>query len=392
MKYDFTKKIDRSNTGAYKYDFMPEPLRGSGIVPMTVADMEFSAPPKVNEAVAKAAFHGCYGYTGPQGEYLEAVRHWQKTRHDWDIEDDWYVVTNGVVQALGVAVRAFTKEGDGVIIQTPVYHPFYGAVRDNGRRIVENPLIANNGRYEMDFDDLEKKASDPSVKMMLLCSPHNPIGRVWTTDELSRVADIAKRHGILVVSDEIHNDLIMPGNTHTVFAKVPGASDNCVVCTAISKTFNLAGLSCSNIFVPNALHKEKFAEQAHRDGCGCVPYVARFATIAAYNECADWLDELISVIRSNYALLCDFISERLPEFTVTPLEGTYLAWIDMRPLGLDHKALTEFLVEKAMIADNDGEMFGSAGEGFRRWNLALPESELHAALSRLEKAVKEYRK
>ena len=392
MKYDFTTKIDRSNTGAFKYDMMPEPLKGSGIVPMTVADMEFSAPPKVNEAVAKAAFHGCYGYTGPQGGYIEAVRHWQKTRHDWDIEDDWYVVTNGVVQALGVAVRAFTKEGDGVIIQTPVYHPFYGAVRDNGRRIVENPLTVTNGRYGMDFDDLEKKASDPSVKMMLLCSPHNPIGRVWTTDELSRVGNIAKRHGILVVSDEIHNDLIMPGNTHTVFAKVPGAFDNCVVCTAISKTFNLAGLSCSNIFVPNAQLKEKFAEQAHRDGCGCVPYIARAATIAAYNECADWLDELISVIEGNYRLVCDFISERLPEFTVTPLEGTYLAWIDMRPLEPDHKALTEFLVEKAMIADNDGEMFGSAGEGFRRWNLALPESELHAALTRLEKAVKEHRK
>jgi putative C-S lyase len=389
MKYDFTTHIDRSNTGAYKYDFMPEPLRCSGIVPMTVADMEFAAPPKVNDAVSKAAFHGCYGYTGPQGEYLEAVKRWQKARHGFDIEDDWYVVTNGVVQALGIAVRAFTREGEGVILQSPVYHPFYGAIKDNGRVIVESPLIERDGRYEMVFDDLERKAADPSVRMMLLCSPHNPIGRVWTREELLRVADICRRNGVLVVSDEIHNDLIMPGNEHTVFAKIDGARDNCIVCTAISKTFNLAGLSCSNIFVPNASLRERFSERAHIDGCGCVPYIARFATIAAYNECADWLDELIETVEGNYKLLRDFIETRLPRFTLTKLEGTYLAWIDMRSLGMGHEALTDFLVNKALIADNDGFMFGPAGDGFRRWNLALPRDLLEEALIRLEKAVSE---
>lgn len=389
MKYDFTTKIDRSNTGAYKYDMMPEPLKGSGIVPMTVADMEFSAPPAVNEAVAKAAYHGCYGYTGPQGEYLEAVKRWQKTRHGWDIEDDWYVVTNGIVQALGIAVRAFTAPGDGVLIMTPVYHPFYGAVNDNGRKLFTSPLIENNGRYEIDFGDIERKASDPEVKLMILCSPHNPIGRVWTYDELKRISDICLKNGVLVVSDEIHNDLIMPGSTHTVFAAVPGAKDNCVVCTAISKTFNLAGLSCSNIFVPNPELKEKFAKQAHTDGCGCVPYIARFATIAAYNEGGEWLDELLTVVNSNFELLYRFIEERLPMFRVTRAEGTYLAWIDMRSLGLGHEELNRFMIDKAMISDNDGEMFGSAGDGFRRWNLALPQKELEGALERLEKAVKE---
>lgn len=392
MKYDFTKKIDRSNTGAFKYDFMPEPLRGSGIVPMTVADMEFSAPPEVNEAVIKAAGHGCYGYTGPQGEFLEAVKHWQKTRHDWDIEDDWYVVTNGIVQALGIAVRAFTEPGDGVLIMTPVYHPFYDAINDNGRMLIKSPLIERDGRYEIDFDDLEKRASDPSVKLMILCSPHNPVGRVWTADELKRIADIAKRHSIIVVSDEIHNDLILPGSKHTVFATVPEAKDNCIVCTAISKTFNLAGLSCSNILIPNKELREKFAAQAHRDGCGCVPYIARFATIAAYEDCAGWLDELIEVVDSNFRLLYDFIDSRLPEFAVTRAEGTYLAWIDMRSLGMGHEKLNEFMVEKARIADNDGFMFGDAGDGWRRWNLALPQDELKAALSRLEAAVKELRK
>lgn len=392
MKYDFITKIDRSNTGAFKYDFMPEPLRGSGIVPMTVADMEFSAPPEVNEAVAKAAYHGCYGYTGPQGEYLEAVAHWQKTRHGWDIDEDWYVVTNGVVQALGIAVRALTEPGDHVLIMTPVYHPFYGAVKDNGRVLSESPLSERNGRYEIDFEDLERRAASPEVKLMLLCSPHNPIGRVWTKEELTRIADICRENGVTVVSDEIHNDLIVGETEHTVFAKIEGAEDNCIVCTAISKTFNLAGLSCSNIFVPDPELRRKFSEQAHRDGCGCVPYIARFATIAAYRQGAEWLDELLSVVKSNFSLLYSFIDERLPEFTVTRAEGTYLAWIDMRPLGLGHEELNKFMAEKALIADNDGFMFGQAGDGFRRWNLALPASELEAALIRLESAVKEFKK
>ena len=389
MKYDFTSKIDRSNTGAFKYDFMPEPLRGSGIVPMTVADMEFSAPPEVNEAVIRAARHGCYGYTGPQGEYLEAVKHWQKTRHDWEIDPDWYVVTNGVVQALGVAVRAFTEPGDGVIVMTPVYHPFYGAVNDNGRTLVQSPLIENRGRYGIDFEDLERKAASPAVKLLLLCSPHNPIGRVWSRDELQRIADICSKNSVIVVSDEIHNDLIVGETGHTVFAKLDGAMENCVVCTAISKTFNLAGLSCSNIFVPNVELRRRFSEEAHASGCGCVPYIARFATIAAYNECAEWLDELLSVVRSNFELLYGFVEERLPEFSVTRAEGTYLAWIDMRALGMGHEALNAFMAEKARIADNDGFMFGAAGDGFRRWNLALPQAELEAALLRLEAAVKE---
>ncbi len=389
MKYDFTTKIDRSNTGAFKYDFMPESLRDSGIVPMTVADMEFSAPPEVNEAVAAAAHHGCYGYTGPDKAFMDAVKHWQKTRHGWDIEDDWYVVTNGIVQALGIAVRAFTAPEDSVLIMTPVYHPFYGAVLDNGRQLVTSALIENAGRYEIDFEDIEAKAALPSVKLMLLCSPHNPIGRVWTREELEKISEICLKNGVLVVSDEIHNDLIMPGNRHTVFASIPGAEDNCIVCTAISKTFNLAGLSCSNIFVPNEKLREKFSKQAHTDGCGCVPYIARFATIAAYNKGSEWLDELISVVDANFRLLYDFIGKRLPQFSVTRAEGTYLAWIDMRSLGMGHEKLNEFMVEKAMIADNDGEMFGSAGDGFRRWNLALPKAELENALERLEKAVKE---
>lgn len=383
--FDFTKSADRSNTGAIKHDFAPEPVKGSGFIPMTVADTEFPAPPAVNEAVKRAADHGCYGYTYADKAYMDAVAGWQKRRHSWDIDPDWYVVTNGVVQALGIAVRAFTEKGDSVLLQSPVYFPFYGAIEDNGRVIVDSPLVNVNGRYEMDFSDLEEKCARPEVKLMLLCSPHNPIGRVWTEDELKKVAGIARRHGVTVVSDEIHNDLIMPGYGHTVFATID--PDNCIVCTAVSKTFNLAGLSCSNIFVPNAELREKFKKEAHTSGCGCVPYVARWATIAAYNECEDWLTELVDTVDGNFCLMKRFISERLPRLSVTELEGTYLAWIDFRSYGMDHEEMSKFLVEKALISDNDGAMFGKNGEGFRRWNIAVPRSVLEGALDRLENAL-----
>ena len=385
--YDFTKAVDRSNTGAIKHDFAPEPVKGSGFIPMTIADMEFPAPPAVREAVINAAEHGCYGYTYADKAYMDAVKGWQKRRHNWVIDPDWYVVTNGVVQALGIAVRAFTEKGDSVILQSPVYTPFYGAIRDNGRVLLENPLINNNGRFEMDFADLEEKCARPETKLMLLCSPHNPIGRVWTREELGRVADICRRNGVIIVSDEIHNDLVLPGNQHTVFAEIDG--ENCVVCTAISKTFNLAGLSCSNIFVPNKELRERFSKEAHTSGCGCVPYIARWATIAAYNEGAEWLDELIGVVDGNFRFLYDFVEKRLPMLSVTRAEGTYLAWIDMRTLGMEHEALSKFMNERALIADNDGAMFGKAGEGFRRWNLAIPRTELENALLRLEKAINE---
>ncbi|MBO4384698.1 MAG: pyridoxal phosphate-dependent aminotransferase [Clostridia bacterium] len=383
--YDFTKSKDRSNTGSIKHDFAPEPVRGSGFIPMTVADTEFPAPPAVNEAVKCAAEHGCYGYTYADKPYMEAIAGWQKRRHEWEIDPEWYVVTNGVVQALGIAVRAFTDTGDSVIVQSPVYFPFYGAIEDNGRVIVDNPLVNVNGRYVMDFADLESKCARPEVKLMLLCSPHNPIGRVWSADELKKVAEICRRHGVVVVSDEIHNDLVLFGNRHTVFASID--PDNCIVCTAVSKTFNLAGLSCSNIFAPDPVLREKFKKAAHTSGCGCVPYVARWATIAAYNECEDWLVGLIDTVEGNYLLLKRFISERLPRLSVTELEGTYLAWIDMRALGMDHEALTKLLVEKALISDNDGAMFGKNGEGFRRWNIAIPRKTLEGALERLEKTL-----
>lgn len=385
--YDFVTVVDRKDSGSIKTDFAPEPVKGSGFVPLTIADMEFRVCPEITEAIKVAADHGIYGYTYADNKYMNSVKNWMASRHNWTIEDDWLITTNGVVPALGIAVRAFTEPGDSVIIQPPVYPPFARSIIDNGRKIVSNPLICKDGHYEMDFEDLESKASRDDVKLILLCSPHNPVGRVWSFDELSRLADICKRHGVVVISDEIHNDLILDNNTHTVFANVPSGLENCVVCTAVSKTFNLAGLSCSNIFIPAPELRKKFAFQASISSGGCVPFFAKAATVAAYDRAGCWLDELLHHVEDNFKFMYDFVAERLPMLSVIRAEGTYLAWVDMRSLGLSNEDLEHLMLETGFLALDEGYIFGSEGSGFERWNLALPSSLLQNALLRLEKAV-----
>ena len=386
--FDFQSVVDRCDTGAIKIDFAPEPVKGSGFVPLTIADMEFRTAPVITEAIKMAAQRGIYGYTYADGAYFEAARSWQHSRHSWDILPEWLVTTNGVVPALGTAVRALTDIGDGVIIQPPVYPPFKSSIVDNGRTLVENPLLCRDGNYYIDFDDFAEKCARPNVKLMLLCSPHNPVGRVWSLEELSRVAQICRDNGVVVVSDEIHNDLILPNNVHTVFANVSGALDNCIVCTAISKTFNLAGLSCSNIYIPNESISKRFAHQAHIESSGCVPFFARAATIAAYTSGAEWLDSLIGVIDVNFNLMYSFVKSRLPMLRVTKAQGTYLAWVDMRSLNLDDSALEAFMLKQAKLALDEGYIFGTNGGGYERWNLALPTPLLLNALERLESSVK----
>ncbi len=388
--YDFNTIIDRAGTGSIKLDAAPEPVKGSCFVPLTIADMEFATAPAITRAIQRAAEHGIYGYTYADNAYFNAVKSWQSSRHCWDVFPEWLTTTAGVVSALGIAVRSFTEPGEGVIIQPPVYPPFASSVLNNGRRLVENPLLFENGGYKMDYANLERKCTEPDVKLMLLCSPHNPVGRVWSREELARVADICHRNGVIVVSDEIHNDLIMPGNTHTVFAKLPNALDNCIVCTAVSKTFNLAGLSCSNIFIPNKQLRERFSKRARNESGGCVPYFARAATIAAYTEGAEWLDSLITTVDNNFKLMYRFVEEHLPELSVIRAEGTYLAWMDMRSLGLDNDAL-EALMLKGYLALDEGYIFGTNGGGFERWNLAMPTELLHGALERLEAVVRSQR-
>ena len=386
--YDFETIISRANTGSIKTDIAPDPVRAAGLPPLTIADQEFAVAPEIREAIKQAADRGIFGYTYADTEYKEAVYHWMKTRHNWDPSGMKLVTTAGVVPALSLAVAAFTEPGDPVVIQSPVYMMFANSVNVNGRKIVENKLINKDGRYTVDFEDLDEKTKPDNVKLMLLCSPHNPVGRVWTLEELIRIGEICKKNNVLIIADEIHNDLLMNGAQHTVFASIPGMAENCVTCTAVSKTFNLAGLGCSNIFFPNEELAKRFKAYSDRFGSGLVPYFARAATIAAYTKCAGWVDELNGAVYKNYCMLRSFIAERLPMLRVSPLEGTYLAWVDMRALGLDNEALEKHMLGYGLAFD-EGHLFGSGGAGFERWNLALPASLLEKALLCLEKAVNE---
>ena len=384
--YDFNTSIDRTGTGSIKIDFAPEPVKGSGLVPLTIADQEFACAPEIVSAVKDAADCMIFGYTYGDKTYRDAVDNWMMTRHDWDSSGFKVVTTNGVVPALGIAIQAYTEPGDGVVIQSPVYMMFAHAIRRNDRRIVDNPLIYNDGRYEMDYDDLDAKTKPDDVKLLLLCSPHNPVGRVWSEDELRKLGEICIRNNVLIIADEIHNDLILPGNKHTVFASIPGMAEHCVTCTAVSKTFNLAGLSCSNIFFPNDELMKPFKSVCEKVNGTLVPYFARAATIAAYTRCAGWVDELNEAIDANYNTLYAFIDERYPMLHAIRAQGTYLAWVDMRALGLDDKALEKLMLDHGLAFD-EGYLFGEGGSGFERWNLALPNAKLRVALDKFAEAL-----
>lgn len=384
--YDFVTPINRAHTGSIKVDMAPEPIKGSGLAPLTIADQEFHVAPEIQAAIKNAADHGIYGYTYADSEYIASVNLWMKKRHSWDTSDWTMFTTPGVVAALGAAVRAFTERGDGIIIQPPVYPPFASAIKNNDRILVENPLVYSNGRYTIDFDDLTAKAERADVKMLILCSPHNPVGRVWTKDELLKVGQICKQNNVFVLCDEIHNDLILPGNTHTVFATLPEMEENCMICTAVSKTFSLAGLCCSNIFIKSKTAVQRFKETLKRESLDHIPYFSRAATIAAYNECEGWLDELIETIDGNFHFLYDYLDNNLPMLHAIQTEGTYLAWIDMNALELSDDQL-ERLMLKNYLALDEGYIFGTNGSGFERWNIALPRHLLADALHRLESAV-----
>lgn len=389
MKYDFESKISRWHTGAAKWDFAPQHIKDGGYLPLTIADMEFKTAPAITDAIKEAAEHGIFGYTYPDDEYFNALKGWMKERHDFDIEREWLLTTAGVVVALGAIVREFTTEGDGVIIQPPVYPPFMSQVSGNNREIIENPLIYSDGRYTVDFEDLEKKCKAPNAKLLILCNPHNPVGRVWSRDELKRMGEIAKENGVIVLSDEIHGELILPGYRHTTFATIEGMADNCIICTAMSKTFNLAGMCLSNILIPNAELKERLGRRLGREAAFGIPALSRYAAIAAFTKGGEWLDELIMYVNGNFEYLYDFVEKRLPMLKCIKAEGTYLAWIDMRALGLNNEQLEDLMLNKAFLQLDEGYIFGESGSGFERINLAMPRYELQAALERMEKAIHE---
>ncbi len=389
MKYDFTSIPDRSGFGAAKWNR----AKNSSVeyVPLSVADMEFPTAKPIVNALKKLADEAILGYTDPTEEYFDAVIGWMKRRHDFVVKKEWILQTPGIINALSMLIEASTAPGDGVIIMSPVYYPFDMTVLATSRHIVYCPLINNDGKYEIDYTEFEKKAKNPKNTAVLFCNPHNPIGKVWSREELEKVADICCENGVFIIDDEIHNDLIMPGCTHTVMANVSEkAKNNIAVCTAPSKTFNLAGMQCSNIIIPNDKIRARAIACNWMNMQMHLNIFAYAACTAAYNECEDWLEELISVIADNAKCVEDFMAENFPEIKVYPLEGTYLQWLDMRALGMTHVEMKEML-EGANIYLDNGEMFGPYGRGFQRINLACARETLEKMLVRFKKAVEDVR-
>ncbi|PLT29411.1 MalY/PatB family protein [Peribacillus deserti] len=386
MRYDFDKQIIRTNTGSVKWDHSEAIFGDKDILPMWVADMDFRAPQPVIDALKDKAEHGIFGYTKGMGSYHEAIIGWMQKRHNWSIQGEWICHSPGVVPALNVIVQTFTEPGDKIVIQHPVYHPFTKVIEMNGRTVVSNPLKEEDGRYVMDYHDLEEKIDD-QVKLMILCSPHNPVGRVWTREELVQLGDICLKHNILMVSDEVHADLILEGE-HLTFASISeDFAQNSIICTAPSKTFNLAGLQTSNIIIPNEHKRGKFQKALEANFMGSMNTFGVAATESAYRYGEEWLDQLLEYIKGNYDFLKSYLEEHVPGIDVFPLEGTYLAWIDCRKLGLDYTALEELIHKQARVAFNQGYIFGSGGEGFIRMNIACPRSILEEGLQRIERVM-----
>ena len=384
----FDTIIDRTGTESLKWVYPRKVLQVEDAIPMWVADMDFEAPPAVVEAIKRRAAHGVYGYPLIPPSFWQAAIDWLRRRHGWEIRKEWMAKSPGIVPALHYAVRAFTKPGDSVIIQPPVYPPFYAAVEKNGRRVVRNPLRFDGRRYAMDFDDLERRI-DRDVRMMILCSPHNPVGRVWTHAELEHLGRVALEHGLIVFADEIHHDLVYSGHRHRVFASLsPELAERTVTGIAPSKAFNIPGLSTAAVVASNPHLLEAFKEETERAGyeLGQVFGVVGFE--AAYAHGGDWLDALLPYLEANVDLLERFLAERVPGVTLVRPEGTYLALLDCRGLGLDPDELNGFFLKSAGVYFSDGVMFGRELEGFVRINFACPRPLLVEALERIERAVK----
>lgn len=390
MKYDFVTVPNRKNTGSAKWEGMyrANPEVGDDIVPLSTADMEFFNAPEITKGLQEYIGRMVLGYTNPTDAYYDAVIQWMKKHHHYEVKKEWIELSAGVVPAFSALIKSFSEPGDGVLLMTPVYFPMSMSIQASGRRLVENPLKLTDQGYEIDFEDLEAKAADPGVKLLLFCSPHNPVGRVWTKEELEKIMDICLRHQVYVIDDEIHNDLIMPGYEHTVMATLSEeAAMNCTVCTAPSKTFNLAGLQCSNIIIADPVKRAAYQAEKMKTFSIGLNAVAYEGCRLAYTYCEEWLEECIQVIHENAEYVKSFLEEKLPEIKVYPLEGTYLLWADFRAWGMSHLELEEFMVKEAFIFLDEGYMFGDAARGFERFNLACPKSVIIATMDRLYQAI-----
>ncbi|NDL66599.1 MalY/PatB family protein [Anaerotalea alkaliphila] len=388
MDYNFDEIIDRRNTNSLKYDFAAERGMPADLLPLWVADMDFQAPPEVLEALRSASRHGIFGYSESKEAYFHALAAWYERHFHWELRPEWLVKTPGVVYAIATAIRAYTSPGDSVLIQQPVYYPFSQTIRVNERKLVNNPLVYENGTYRMDLEDFEQKVVEHGVKLFLLCSPHNPVGRVWRREELLALGAVCVRHQVLVVADEIHADFTYPGFTHHVFANLhPSFRDLAITCTAPSKTFNLAGLQISNIFISNRELRTRFVREIHRSGFSQVGTMGLVACQAAYAHGGPWLEALKSYLADNLSFLREFLKERLPQIELVEPEGTYLVWLDCRKLGLSEEQLQDLIVHKAKLWLDSGAIFGPEGEGFQRINIACPRKVLEQALEQLSQAL-----
>lgn len=378
MKYDFDKTIDRRATNSYKWDSAPE-----GVLPMWVADMDFRTASAIIDALQKRVAHGIFGYTRVPDAYYDAVTSWFSRRHGWNIDREWIIYTSGVVPAVSAVIKALTVPGDKVIVQTPVYNCFFSSIRNNGCEIVSNPLRRTADTYEMDFDALERCAADQRAKVMLLCNPHNPAGRVWTPDELTRLGNICLRNGVTVVADEIHCELVYQGFKYTPFASLSDAFlHRSVTCVSPSKAFNIAGLQIANIVAFDNDMRSRIDKAINiNEVCDVNPFGVA-ATIAAYNEGEEWLNQLVDYLHGNYGVMAEFCRRELPEFPITGLEGTYLVWMDCSSLGMPSDALEHALLDDARLWLNAGTMYGAEGEGYMRWNIACPRSVMLDGLNR----------
>jgi cystathionine beta-lyase len=389
MKFNFDEIVNRYNTNCIKYDFAAERGKPEGLIPLWVADMDFRTAPCVTEALVKSAQHGIFGYTEAkrEGAYFNATRKWFSQRFNFNIKPEWVIKTPGVVYAIFAAIRAYTEEADAVLIQTPVYYPFKESVDVNGRRLVTNPLLYTDGKYKINFDDFEDKIVKHEVKLFILCSPHNPVGRVWAKDELERMGEICLKHNVLVISDEIHCDFVFPRNRHTVFGTISEAFlNNSIICTSPSKTFNLAGLQTANIFIADGKLRQKFRKEISKTGYSQLNTMGIVSCQAAYENGGEWVDEMLVYLEKNYRYVKDFTDTNLPKIQIAELEGTYLIWLDMNAYGYSEKELERIIVEKAGLWVSNGSIFGDEGKGFIRINIACPLSTLEKAFNKLAAA------
>lgn len=383
----FDPIIERRNTKSLKWDFGEERFGRADIFPMWVADMDFKSAPEIIKTIINRANHGIFGYSDECNQLKNAMIKWFKNRYHWDIESSWIIQTPGVVTSINISILAFTNPGDKILIQTPVYYPFFSCVKNNDRQLVTNSLKITNNNVEIDFDDLEEKLSD-NVKLMLLCSPHNPIGKVWSLEDLKKIVELCIKYNVLIISDEIHCDLVFKNFSHTPLLKInEEIKNNCITLISPTKTFNIAGLSMSSTIIPNKELKKKFISTMNKTGADMLNIFGIEAAITAYSECDYWVDRLLIYLEDNLNFLIDYFEKYIPKIKVIRPEATYLAWLDCTKLPVESNKLKDFFVNKAGIGMNDGIMFGIEGLGFQRLNFACPRDLLLTGLEKIRDAV-----